>query len=558
MKIVIAGTLFKEAVAILPEADKTRQNESHRWVNDKDKVRMELDVMSDEGLAKLTDFLDGAIRNGGGRTVVLARNQLRQWIELKSSPDGEVTVPKLENFPSAMKIWMMKKANSRYLFAQNEDGNMVPYFVSGVSYNPPTKYSGASVSVGLECINLAIGQKGRKGGSGRGGDEHATRHETILSYQIVQKTVSQVMAEKGWYIETEERMKTYMEEMERFNVMRDRVGLQLNVTGKVYANDNSWYGHRTFVPIERNGEPAKTVLDPPDGEGITTATDAKFWDDMEEGESEQDSQSLWQLPVHPYLRVFDLEEHSFYAAHINNVETYKYHTDIGDKLVLPQDVKDLLEVLVEQAGMNFTDIVSGKTGGVIVLCQGTPGTGKTLTAEVYSEVMQKPLYKVQASQLGVHVKELEDTLKEVLDRAERWNAILLLDEADVYVRARGNEIEQNAIVGVFLRVLEYYRGVLFMTTNRGTEIDDAIVSRLTARVTYSTPSPEDRNRIWHIIAFDNGIMLSDDDITKLVKDLPETSGRDIKNLLKLAKLVSLKGTGKVTAELIKRLNKFKQ
>src|SRR6185295_19284784 len=104
-------------------------------------------------------------------------------------------------------------------------------------------------------------------------------------------------------------------------------------------------------------------------------------------------------------------------------------------------------------------IVAGKTGGTIVFCTGEPGTGKTLTGEVFSEVIKRPLYVVQCSQLGTDEEELEKQLKKVLRRAQRWGAILLIDEADVYVRERGDDIQQNAIVGVFLRVLEYYRGI---------------------------------------------------------------------------------------------------
>jgi SpoVK/Ycf46/Vps4 family AAA+-type ATPase len=203
-------------------------------------------------------------------------------------------------------------------------------------------------------------------------------------------------------------------------------------------------------------------------------------------------------------------------------------------LVLEDETKEILEILVHHAADSFEDIVSGKQGGSIVLLAGVPGVGKTLTAEIYSEVMERPLYRVQSSQLGITVQALEEELKAVLQRAERWGAILLIDEADVYVRARGTEIEQNAIVGVFLRVLEYYRGVLFMTTNMGTCIDDAIVSRLTARINYELPSEENQCKLWMILSEQNGVKLGKAELSKILASHPRLSGRDIKNLLKLA------------------------
>ena len=73
----------------------------------------------------------------------------------------------------------------------------------------------------------------------------------------------------------------------------------------------------------------------------------------------------------------------------------------------------------------------------------------------FREASKKALYVVQCSQLGISAEQLEEKLSGVLERASRWGIILLIDEADVYIHERGNDLEQNAIVGVFLRLLEY-------------------------------------------------------------------------------------------------------
>ena len=92
-------------------------------------------------------------------------------------------------------------------------------------------------------------------------------------------------------------------------------------------------------------------------------------------------------------------------------------------------------------------------------------TSKTLTAEVLAEYKERPLYSIQCSQLGIDPETIEKNLAVVLQRANRWNAILLLDEADVYITKRGSSLQHNAIVGVFLRILEYAQCILIMTTN---------------------------------------------------------------------------------------------
>jgi SpoVK/Ycf46/Vps4 family AAA+-type ATPase len=209
-----------------------------------------------------------------------------------------------------------------------------------------------------------------------------------------------------------------------------------------------------------------------------------------------------------------------------------------DKLVLPEERKELVSMLVSGADVALEDIVRGKTGGIIVICTGPPGTGKTLTAEAFSEQVRRPLYCVQCSQLGTNESELEKELRTVLGRAQRWRAILLIDEADVYVHRRGDDIQQNAIVGVFLRVLEYYRGVLFMTSNRETIIDDAIMSRATAWIRYDIPDREKAKAIWRVLAMQYKVTLSALEIAQLAEHAKfrAISGRSIKNLLKLAVL----------------------
>jgi AAA+ superfamily predicted ATPase len=166
------------------------------------------------------------------------------------------------------------------------------------------------------------------------------------------------------------------------------------------------------------------------------------------------------------VKLFDLDRHCFVRAHVDQVKDYVWDTNLGDKLILPHSHKEVIQILMETAKDQIDDIIRGKSGGTICICTGEPGTGKTLTAEVTSEVIKSPLYKVNCSQLGTNEEEIEKELSRVLSRASRWQALLLIDEADVYVRARENDIQQNAIVGVFLRVLEYYRGILFLTSNR--------------------------------------------------------------------------------------------
>lgn len=114
---------------------------------------------------------------------------------------------------------------------------------------------------------------------------------------------------------------------------------------------------------------------------------------------------------------------------------------------------------------SFQDIVPGKGGGVVILLHGPPGVGKTLTAGAYmlyssmhmettdivlesvAENVNKPLYMVTAGDLGTDPTHLESRLVTIFKLAAKWDAILLLDEADVFLQDRDYEnLTRNALV----------------------------------------------------------------------------------------------------------------
>ena len=149
---------------------------------------------------------------------------------------------------------------------------------------------------------------------------------------------------------------------------------------------------------------------------------------------------------------------------------------------MPPRQKDLLRRLVESHGENnsgFDDMISGKGKGLVGLLLGPPGVGKTLTAEAVAEISELPLFVMSCGGLGKDATEINIALRRYLELATRWSAVLLLDEADVYLAKRTeNDLERNAIISVFLREIEYYTGIMILTTNRAQHIDPAFQSKL--------------------------------------------------------------------------------
>ncbi|TRX87793.1 hypothetical protein FHL15_011315 [Xylaria flabelliformis] len=154
--------------------------------------------------------------------------------------------------------------------------------------------------------------------------------------------------------------------------------------------------------------------------------------------------------------------------------SYARNSALGafDRLELPDGHREMVKSLVTQhfrdrqsafARDGQTDLVRGKGKGLILLLHGAPGVGKTTTA----------------GDLGTTAREVEQELEKNFALASRWGCILLLDEADVFLSARERkDFERNGLVSVFLRVLEYYTGILFLTTNRIGDFDEAFASRI--------------------------------------------------------------------------------
>jgi SpoVK/Ycf46/Vps4 family AAA+-type ATPase len=80
--------------------------------------------------------------------------------------------------------------------------------------------------------------------------------------------------------------------------------------------------------------------------------------------------------------------------------------------------------------------------------------------------------------------------------AEKWKALLLLDEADDFLCRRSHDSNHNSLVSVFLRKLEYYKGIMLLTTNRVRDFDEAVQSRIHVGIKYSPLGVDTRKAIW--------------------------------------------------------------
>ncbi|KAK8187955.1 P-loop containing nucleoside triphosphate hydrolase protein [Phyllosticta capitalensis] len=246
----------------------------------------------------------------------------------------------------------------------------------------------------------------------------------------------------------------------------------------------------------------------------------------------------------PHVKGFCLKAKEWATFYVDNVEEVAWNTGAFDKLVLPNDYKRVIWAFVEaqlSRKDDFDDVIKGKGKGVIMLLSGAPGTGKTLTAESVSEAMKKPLYSMSAGELGTTADDVERNLGRVLELSTKWGTVLLLDECDVFLEKRSSlDLARNKFVAVFLRLLEYYQGVMFLTTNRVEQFDPAFESRIHLTINYPNLDASSRRLIWRTFVMPDEkksqSVLTEGDLDELTA--VELNGRQIKNVVKTARLLA--------------------
>ena len=77
---------------------------------------------------------------------------------------------------------------------------------------------------------------------------------------------------------------------------------------------------------------------------------------------------------------------------------------------------------------------------------GPPGCGKTLTAKAISKLLRKTLYVVTAGDLGITASEVKRNLEGVLDVCSTCDALVLVDEADMFLETPPLDADRRAKV----------------------------------------------------------------------------------------------------------------
>ncbi|TDZ48411.1 26S proteasome regulatory subunit 4 [Colletotrichum trifolii] len=306
---------------------------------------------------------------------------------------------------------------------------------------------------------------------------------------------------------------------------------------------------RTITASKDIDKKAITVDSPENGTGGDDSSITEVAGNAKKAVDEPEFSDEEYLLASPVVLGFSFSEKLWLELTVSGVKEIQWNESAYDSLVLPPEQKEIVKALVEShkyhAAESIDDVIQGKGKGLVAVLHGPPGTGKTLTAEGISELLKCPLYMVSAGELGTDSGALEQELQRILDICHAWGAILLLDEADIFLEKRNlHEIGRNALVSIFLRQLEYFQGILFLTTNRVETFDDAFQSRIHIALKYDRLTSAAKKAVFKIFVERVRVQqkvdlmpFTEDDYNKLAKY--DLNGRQIKNTISTAQALAI-------------------
>ncbi|WMS87806.1 ATP-binding protein [Pleionea litopenaei] len=194
--------------------------------------------------------------------------------------------------------------------------------------------------------------------------------------------------------------------------------------------------------------------------------------------------------------------------------------------------------------------------GLVVLLAGSPGSGKTMSAQVVANELNRPLYRVDlASVVSKYIGETSKHLSKLIEQAAESNIILFFDEADALFTNRtevndAHDRYANTDTNFLLQAIEDFPGVAILATNKKSNLDNAFVRRLRYVIDINEPDSLLRFQLWNKLSSEI-FEVSNDRFKPFFKILSEQyalTGAQVKFILLSATFSARQQGTKVSAE----------
>jgi len=192
-------------------------------------------------------------------------------------------------------------------------------------------------------------------------------------------------------------------------------------------------------------------------------------------------------------------------------------TQTLDDVIIPASEKQLIVQMISRCKLNrHRDLqkwgfrIENSKQGVVMLLYGASGTGKTYTAGAIAKELHKELITLNVPELrnmyyGETEKLIQKAFTEMREMATKKEdaPVFLLNEADQLIHERIANTStcssiENSIQSIILEELETFPGILILTTNLESNMDEAFFRRFDLKFRFKLPELDSRRKLWNV------------------------------------------------------------
>ena len=328
------------------------------------KAEIPFQQLSTAQLGFLRERYEAAGPHMQGRAAQIATLEHALSDEAERFQEGE-----LEKMLPAIAEYLLKDAVRGWLFKANVSGKPIAYVVSRIDFTPPGDEETGRILIELKANAMA---------------KINTLTMMILERDITGRSIAEIFAAKGYFKESPALIANYDRSAALFFAWRSDYGRQFSGRGTgIFADDptashrNTDWSRKNRVILSSAGGAARLVNDEEIlkeralsfeangdilGKYLGKAGRSMKYNDKIESRVEALNQRIphglfSELPVHGYVLMFHLELHHHLWVHVDDMQPYEYQPELKEKLILPAEQTDLIDILTAEMDLLMDDIV---------------------------------------------------------------------------------------------------------------------------------------------------------------------------------------------------------